>query len=96
MGEYAVDGGLGSLDDVEDSGGEAEVVEVFCEEEGGGGCFFGGFEDVGVAGGYGQREHPEGDHGGEVEWGCLHDMICVYDCLNGYLIEFFGVSLMLC
>ncbi len=65
--EDGVDGGLVAVDDVEDAVGEAGFLEHFGEEDGGGGVALGGLEDEGVAAGEGEREHPERDHGGEVE-----------------------------
>ncbi len=67
VGEDGVDGGLVAVDDVEDAVREAGFLEHFGEEDGGGGVALGGLEDEGVAAGDGEREHPERDHGGEVE-----------------------------
>ena len=67
VGEDGVDGGLVAVDDVEDAVGEAGFLEHLGEEDGGGGVALGGLEDEGVAAGEGEREHPERDHGGEVE-----------------------------
>ena len=65
--EDGVDGGLVAVDDVEDAVGQAGFLEHLGEEDGGGGVALGGLEDEGVAAGEGEREHPERDHGGEVE-----------------------------
>ncbi len=67
VGEDGVDGDLVSLNYVEDTVGEAGVLEHLGEEDGGAGVALAGLEDEGVAAGEGDGEHPHGDHGGEVE-----------------------------
>ncbi len=67
MVEDGVDCNFVAVDYVEDAVGEAGFFEHFGEEVGRAGVALGGLEDEGVAAGEGEGEHPEGDHGGEVE-----------------------------
>ena len=68
MVEDGVDGFLVAVDDVEDAIGQAGFFEHFGDEDGGAGVALAGLEDEGVAAGEGDGDHPQGDHGGEVEW----------------------------
>ncbi len=56
-----------ALHDVEDSLGQASLERQFGEAHGNGRITLGGLEDEGVADGQGRRQHPERDHGREVE-----------------------------
>lgn len=58
---------MGAVDDVEDTRGEAGLTGEAGDDHGRAGVLLGGLEQEGVTAGDGQREHPQGDHGGEVE-----------------------------
>ncbi len=67
VGDDGFDGFAAALDDLEDVGGQAGFGEEFGEDKAGRGVLLGGFEDEAIAGGECDRDHPERDHGGEVE-----------------------------
>src|SRR5205823_426064 len=67
--EEGIDGFFVAVEDVEDACGDAGVDEHLAQEVGREGDALGGFEDEGVAAGDGDGEHPERDHGGEIEGG---------------------------
>src|SRR5277367_4996935 len=73
VGEDGIDRYLVSLDYVEDAVGKAGFFEHLGEEDGGAGVALAGLEDEGVAAGQGDGEHPQWDHGGEVEGGDAGD-----------------------
>ena len=64
-----VDGGLSSLDDVNNTSGDSRSGEHIDDHLGGHGDSLGRLADEGVTGGNGERVHPEGDHSGEVVGG---------------------------
>jgi hypothetical protein len=67
MGEESVDAFLITVDDVEDTVGDAGFDEKLAEQVGAEGDFLAGFEDERVAADQGDGEHPQGDHHGEIE-----------------------------
>jgi hypothetical protein len=71
--EDPVDGLPVTVDDVEHPVGQAGLAEGFGKPQGGRGDLFAGLEDDGVAGGDGGGDHPQRDHGGEVERGDAGD-----------------------
>jgi len=62
-----VDSVLGSMNDVEDTGRDAGLLSKLGQDHSGTRVFLGGLEDAGVTNDVGKREHPEGNHGREVE-----------------------------
>ena len=67
MGQEGVHGLASAVDEVEDAGGQARLLEEFGDADGGEGDFFAGLEDEGVAADEGDRVHPERDHRRKVE-----------------------------
>lgn len=62
-----VDSVLGTVDNVQDTSGDASLLGKLGEDHGGTGVLLRGLEDAGVTNDVGQGEHPERNHGGEVE-----------------------------
>jgi len=56
-----------AVDNVQDTLGEASLLGKLGQDHGRTGVPLGGLKDVGVSAGDGHGEHPEGNHGGEVE-----------------------------
>src|SRR5207302_7502012 len=73
VGEDGVDGVLAAVDDVEHAVRQAGLPVQAGDEVGGGGVALGRLEDERVTGGDGDRVHPQGHHGGEVEGGDARD-----------------------
>lgn len=62
-----VDSVLGTVNNVQDTSGDAGLLGKLSKDHGGAGVLLRGLEDAGVTDDVGQGEHPERDHGGEVE-----------------------------
>ena len=58
---------MSAVDNVQDTLGEASLLSELCQNHGCAGVPLRGLQNVGVSAGDGQGEHPEGNHGGEVE-----------------------------
>lgn len=68
-----VDSVLGSVNDVEDTGRNTGLLSKLSQNHSSTRVLLGGLEDAGVANDVGKREHPEGNHGREVEGGNTTD-----------------------
>jgi len=64
-----VDGIVTTVNQVDNTLGELNVLEELGQESGGTSDLFGGLQDVGVTAGDTDGEHPKGNHDGEVEGG---------------------------
>lgn len=59
----------GTVDNVQNTGGDASLLGELGKDHGCAGVLLGGLNNTGVSDDVGKGEHPEGDHGGEVEGG---------------------------